>query len=474
MRLLDVIRQRPTSDDELRGFGLDWYQQMLSFEGTQYPFMSSTLGGSEEKIEHSYFGYVEQAYKANGPVFAVEALRTRVFSEARFAWQRREQGRPQQPFTDARLTILERPWPGGTTQDLLQRMLLSADLGGNAFVTRNRHGHLRLLRPDWVSIVRGSDANPEDDPEGIDATLVGYIYKPGGPMGKSEPVELLPEQVAHFAPDPDPLAQFRGMSWLTPVLREISGDSAMSEHKNKFLANAATPNLVVRLDASVTPEQFQAFKAKSEEEHRGFRNAYKTMYVGGGADVTVAGSDLKQLDFKAVQGHGETRIAMAGGVHPVVVGMSEGMQGSSLNSGNYNAARRNVADTTFHPLWRNAAGSLATIIPHGVENLIADTRDVPFLRQDEKDAAEIRSTDARTINQLITAGFTPESAVAAISGDFNQLAANHTGLVSVQLQPPGENGDEDGRSVNVEWSKAVDLLERGWTPVASTNGAHHE
>jgi phage portal protein BeeE len=387
--------------------------------------------------------------KRNGVVFACVALRGRVFSEARFAWQRRDQGRPAEPFTDDRLAPLERPWPGGTTQDLLQRMLLSVDMGGNAYVTRNRRGWLRVLRPDWVTIVRGSNAaRPDDDPDGIDATLIGYLYQPGGAGSGREPVPLKADEVAHFAPDPDPLAMFRGMSWATPVVREIAGDSAMTSHKNKFLENAATPNLVVRLDSSVNPEQFEEFVRKSEAAHAGVWNAYKTMYLGGGADVTVAGSDFKQLDFKTVQGHGETRIAAASGVHPVVVGISEGMQGSSLNAGNYSQARRNVADTLFHPLWRNAAGSLQTIVADGPDfnslELVADVRDVPFLRTDEKDAAEVQQKRAGTLNSLIAGGFTPESAVEAVTtGDFQRL--EHSGLVSVQLQAPGaDNGTTDG------------------------------
>jgi phage portal protein BeeE len=448
MKLLEVLRTRPTVEPS-RSLSVDDYglliDQLFSFGGVQYPITSTWTQGPREELDHSYEQYSERALKRNGVVFACVALRTRVFSEARFAWQRREGGRPQLPFTDSTLAMLERPWPGGTTQDLLQRMLLSADLGGNAYVTRNRLGNLRILRPDWVTIVRGSESDPDEDPDGLDATLIGYLYKPGGPGSKHPPVPLLADEVAHFAPDPDPLAMFRGMSWLTPVAREIVGDSAMSDHKNKFLENAATPNLVVRMDSSVTPEQFKEFKELSKSEHDGVWNAYKTMYLGGGADVTVAGSDLKQLDFKVVQGHGETRIAAAAGVHPVVLGLSEGMQGSSLNAGNYSQARRNVADTTFHPLWRNVAGTLNTIIRRndGAE-LVADTRDVPFLRQDEKDAADVAQRKAATISSMISAGFTPESAVEAVtSGDLTKLA--HTGLVSVQLQKPGSaTFDDDG------------------------------
>lgn len=439
MKLLDVMRARPSTEARSEEpFDLVFNGLHYQLGGLGQFGITTTLDGSKaEEIDSSYEVYAQRVYKRNGPVFACIALRTRVFSEVRFAWQRREGGRPQEMFTDGRLGRLERPYPGGTTQDLLQRILLSTDLGGNAYVTENRHGHLRILRPDWVTIVRGGDANADDDPDGIDATLLGYLYKPGGPGSKSPPQPLVPEQVAHFAPDPDPEAMFRGMSWITPVIREILGDGAMSDHKNKFLENAATPNLVVRLDASVTPEQFREFKSDAEKEHRGWLNAYKTMYVGGGADVTVAGSDLKQLDFKVVQGHGETRIAMAAGVHPVVVGMSEGMQGSSLNAGNYGQARRNVADTTFWPLWRNAAGSLSTLLESGDgAELVADTRDVPFLRSDENDAAKVQQQRASTIASLISSGFKPESAVTAVNtGDFGKL--EHTGMVSVQLQKPG-------------------------------------
>ncbi len=450
MRLIDrLTRPAPV---EAR-FGADWYQQQLqslfAHDGTTYPIRTTWSDGPHEEIEHSYEGYVEQALKRNGVVFACLSLRHRVFSEARFAWQRREQGRPQQPFTDERLAPLERPWPGATTKDLLHRLLLSADLGGNAYVTRNRAGHLRLLRPDWVTIVRGSPLDADDDPDGIEATLLGYLYKPGGPGSKHPAQGLLPEEVAHFAPDPDPLVMFRGMSLLTPVMREIVGDTGMSEHKNRFLQNAATPNLVVRMDASVSPEEFQRFKRLASEQHDGLENAYKTMYLGGGADVTVAGSDLAQMDFRHIQGAGETRIAAATGVHPVVVGLSEGMQGSSLNAGNYSQARRNVADTTFMPLWRTVAGALQPVVDRQQgPDLIADVRDVPFLRQDERDAADVQQRRASTISSLISAGFTPESAVETVStGDWGKL--EHTGMLSVQLQKPG-TGDPDGMDAEVD------------------------
>jgi hypothetical protein len=65
-----------------------------------------------------------------------------------------------------------------------------------------------------------------------------------------------------------------------------------------------------------------------------------------------------------------------------------------------------------------------------------DDRDIPFLQEDLKDTAEIQQLQASTITMLIRDGYTPESAVAAVTNDEWSLL-QHTGLVSVQLQAPG-------------------------------------
>ena len=191
------------------------------------------------------------------------------------------------------------------------------------------------------------------------------------------------------------------------------------------------------LDASTKPESFERFMALMDEQHKGVENAYKTIYLGGGANAEVLGADMKQLDFKATQGAGESRLAAAAGVPPVIVGFSEGLQGSSLNAGNYSASRRRFADGTLRPLWRHAAGALATLLPHQQgATLWYDDRDISFLREDRKDAAEIQGTEARSIRTLLDAGFTADSVTAAvIAQDWSLL--QHTGLFSVQLQPPG-------------------------------------
>lgn len=452
---MSILRSALGRRDDARSvLSIDDYAEMLntfSFAGNDYQLgtggVTQTLTQRAERIGPDFVGLAQSAYSANGVVFSCMLVRQLAFSSVRFRWQRLRGGKGADMFGTPDLSLLERPWPGGTTQDLLARVIQDADLAGNSFWTRDG-AELVRLRPDWVEIA----AEPRRLAGGqVGWRRIGYLYTEGGPNSGARPAAFLAEDVAHFAPIPDPLAAFRGMSWLTPVIREIQADQVMTRHKRKFFENGATPNMIVKHQMNASPEKIQAFADMMHAKHGGSENAYKTLHLYPGADATVVGADFRQIDFKTVQGAGETRIAAAARVPPVIAGLSEGLQGSSLNQGNYQAARRSFADGAIHPLWQNVAGSLAPLIPsQGADTrLWYDASDVPLLREDEKDAADIAFAQAQTIRQLIDAGYEPDTVVQAIeSGDWRAL--RHSGLYSVQLQAPGSGlpqapmtGDDD-------------------------------
>lgn len=398
------------------------------------PQTTWAAGRPTEVAANSFTGYIDAGYKRNGIVFGLIGVRMRLFTEARFQWQRITNGRPDTLFGNQDLAILERPWRNGTTADLLARMELDSSLAGNAYFYRNGN-RLRRLRPDQVDIILGS---PTDSEDGLDTEPVGYVWWPKG-RANGNPITLQAVDVAHFAPSPDPDAEFRGMSWLTPVLEEIRSDTAATVHKGRFFDNAATPNMAVSLDKSIPKDQFVEF-VNAMREHEGAGQAYKTLWLAGGADVKVVGADMRQLDFKVTQGAGETRIATASGIAPLIAGLSEGLQSATYS--NYGQARRSVADIWLRPQWRAAAGALEPVLPapgggSGQSvRLWYDERDVPFLQEDLKDDSEIAARRATTIRTLTDAGYTPESVIAATeSNDFTKLV--HSGLYSVQLQAPG-------------------------------------
>ncbi len=443
---------------------LDELAEMFVFGGNTYPLLQTTMGSVDEETVGSTANY---GFKSNSPVFSLVMARMQVFSQIRFQWTRFVGSQPGDLFGTQELAVLERPWRGGTTSDLLARMELHASVAGCAFVTRPARDRLSILRPDRVTIVMGSQTDADDPSEAPDVEIAGFIHT----TSRGRVTVFGPDEVAYYAPIPDPDYRFLGMSWITPVIREMQADSLMTEHKARFMTNAATPNLAIKFDATVSVEKAKQFKELLESEHRGAWNAYKTMYLGGGADPVVIGRDFQQLSFAATQGKGESRLASAAGVPPSWVGFSEGLQGSSLNAGNFQAARRRFSDGTMVHLWTNAATSLQTLLqpPDPAVSLWFDQR-VPFMREDAGDLAGIQSQQAATIGSLIQQGFTADSAVKAVmNNDWSLL--QHSGLVSVQLQPPGQTaqpavsgggGGGPGRAITSHHGGA-EQLQHYWT-----------
>lgn len=435
-------RKRTGGKDEQR-LSLNEWANMFSYDGNQYTLKGygGGVNGYSESIDNDFCGYIQGAYKASGVVFACEQARLSVFSEMRFQYQRLANGRPGDLFGTKELALLEHPWPNGTTGELLARALQDADFAGNHFVVTEGTGstaRLRRLRPDWVDIVL---SQPPD--KAVASDVVGYLYSPGGdrkgPETKFYPADGSMGRIAHWSPLPDPEAQYRGMSWLTPVIREIMGDKAATRHKLKFFENAAVPSLAVAFKETVTEEQFKMFMSQMDDAHSGTDNAYKTLYLGGGADVTVVGADLKQMDFKVTQGAGETRIAAAARVPASIVGLSEGLQGSSLNEGNFKASKELFASGTLRPLWRSLCAAYQSLVAEFEDaRLWYDDRDVAFLRQDRMDVAEIQRSESQTITALVMNGYTPDSVTDAVMQQDWALL-KHSGLYSVQLWPPESN-----------------------------------
>lgn len=427
-----------------------WSQPNFWASNAANMYGTTGLATNKEWLDHDFESYVSGIFKDNGVVYSCVQTRMLVFSEARMAYQRLEKGRPGELFSKPDLDIFE------TLPNMLSIMELDASIAGNSYITKTddqgRYGNsasgkgLRLtrLKPSQVEIVIFS---PSGNPWAPDARIGGYLYRPYQTGGVSSvqddehgaAILLMPDEVAHYAPMPDPQARFRGMSWLTPVLREIGADKFAMEHKKQFFRGGATLGHVIKFPEGVGQDDYDQFVAKFKASHEGVDNAYKTLFLGGGADVSTVGVDLRQLEFSQTQGHGETRIAAASGVPPVIVGLSEGLQAATYS--NYSQARRRFADGTLRPLWRLAAHALSKLVevPDGAR-LWYDDRDVAFLRDDKKEEAEIVETTARAAKALVDAGWEDES-VKKYLVSRNPMDLKHTGLVSVQLLPPGTQVD---------------------------------
>lgn len=406
MRLLD----RFGSSRALPESGLETYGAVLS----------QTYGRADsESILPTFQAYASEGYRGNGIVFAVILARLQLFSEAEFKYRNLA---TKKLFGGPGLTILENPWPGGTTAELLARMEQDVSLSGNAFV-RSDGQRLYRLRPDWVDIVHTENRE----------SVAGYLYWCEGRAGDSAEV-YFPDEVAHWSPIPDPLADFRGISWLTPVVREINSDLSMTEYKRNFFDNHATPNSLIKYQQKLAPGAIEQLTARWQQRYGGV-DGWKTAVLDQGADFQVIGSTFDDMDFSAVQAAGENRIAAAGGVPAIIVGLKEGLDSATYS--NYGMAMRRFADITMRPNWRGACAALAKFagVPSD-SRLWFDTTDISALREGEKERADTMQVLAGAASTLLTAGYLADSITAALTaGDLTLL--RHSGLLSVQLQPPG-------------------------------------
>lgn len=440
--MITLRRRSPAAGEERLSWNdyLQTVQEQFGFGGTQYGTgLQTTWAPSRvEAIAPDMAGHL-RALKSCPPAFAAQLVRGLVLSQARFTWRtKRSAPNAGKLFGNQALGLLETPWPNATTGELITKMEWHAGVAGNAFVYRDRpRARLQVLRPDWVRIVLGSNAEPDDAAGALDGELLGYWYCNGGFTSGNDPITLLPEDVAHWSPLPDPEASWRGMSWITPAVRDMQADSAATTHKLRFFENAGTPNLVITGLKAPNETKFKELVKNLREGHEGLANAYKTLFLGEGADATVVGSNLKDLDFKATQGAGETRVAMLSRVPAPILQISEGLAGSSLNAGNFQQARRNFADTWAYPTLQSLCASLNSLVQAPADaDLWFDASEMPLLREDAKDQAEIFTAQLAAIKTGVDAGFTAESVVQAINAkDLSRLV--HSGLVSVQLQKPG-------------------------------------
>ena len=388
-----------------------------------------------ERIQPTYRNGVD-AYKSSGVVAGVMSARINLFTEAQFKFQNKQ---TLALYGTPALDRLENPWPNGTSGELLARMEQDGSLAGNAFIRDVNPGLLERLRPDWVTIVSAVVEDPYYDTEV--RQLLGYWYQP--PPNENREPEFYPvEQVAHWTPIPDPDRQFCGLSWLSSVLREVDADVQMTEYKRAFLTNAATPNLLVRYSGKIGDAKAKDVGRQIAARHGGVGNAFKTLVLDEGADVTVVGQSFEQMAFTAVKAAGENAIAVAAQVPAVVAGLKEGLD--SANYAVYDAAMRKFADGTMRPLWRSACAALEKLVAVPEDSrLWFNESGIAALRQGEKEQADTMLTLAEAAQALIVAGYVSDSVTAALTaGDLTLLV--HSGLMSVQMQTPGSSPTPGG------------------------------
>jgi hypothetical protein len=188
-------------------------------------FTTSYGSPDREAILPGLSAAAQKANASSSPVFAAQLLRMLMFAEARLTWQALDD---KHLFGDTSLAPLEHPWPGCGEGELLARMEQDAGLAGNCYIwSAPGEGRLVRLRPDWTTII----AELVDVPGGgqYRRVLGYYVEPPKSLMDESKGQFYRAEEVCHWAPIPDPTADFRGICG-TPARGHVY-DDGLTQYK---------------------------------------------------------------------------------------------------------------------------------------------------------------------------------------------------------------------------------------------------
>jgi phage portal protein BeeE len=398
VRLLDRLVNRYRADG--------YWEGMASGAAVLLPM---GVDNNRESTVLQIVSEARQAYTTNGIVFAVNLCRLMLLSEAKFVF--RDDTDDSFSNLPPRAGILEVPWPNGTSGELWGRMIQDVDLAGNAYLWKAEPDLLVRLPPGEVTIVseltRATNGNSY-------RKVIGYDWNPGA--NRSEEAQYFTvDEVAHWSPIPDPSANFRGMSWLTPVLREVRADSGLTYYKTQYIDHGQ-PLIALRYAQKLRPETVDSIMDRIQAKYGGAANAFKPLVLDQGVEPVVGGG-LQELNVAAIQAIGEERICAASGVPPEVVGFRE------VSSEKYMPAMRRFADLTCRPLWRSGCAALAQLVsvPTG-SRLWFDTTDIAALQAAETERAQVVQVSAAATLTFVQAGFERESVKKAVTaGDLSLL-----------------------------------------------------
>ena len=427
------------------------------FSGAILVATDDPSGRGKEPPPAGFAAQVRQVYASSGPVFAACFARMSLFSEARFKFQRASD---DSLYGNPDLSLLEHPWPNGTSGDLLARMEQDRSIAGNFYLRKadlpDGGTELVRMRPDAVTIIseqlEDSQGRTWKRPVGYSEDLSVY-----GMQGRDPQVYDV-DEVAHWAPDPDPAASWRGMSWLTPVIREVISDKGLTEYKIHHIQNGAMPGIILKYSQKLSETSVENLRKRVAAKFGGPENSGKTLVLDEGADLLVSGSTLEQLQYTTVQGAGVERILAAAAVPAEVCGLTPG--GTTSGSQGYEVAMRRMADIWARPSWRSACAALEVLVPHAADRsgvrLWYDVSGIAALREGELARAQGTLVRSQALAAFVNAGFTRESSIAAAeSGNLSLLKPDPNAT------PPGVVGRE-----------TATLREQGPTPNGQLPAQH--
>lgn len=317
---------------------------MGSHEHVDVPaFVGRNRAGEVDPAEH-YETFARNGYGRNELVFACINERATSFPEGELRVY--QPGPDGEELDDHPLrTLLTNPNPVLTEFELFELTLMHMDIGGVAYwqIVRGRSGQPAEIwptRPDRMKILATN---------GPRVSQYGYEAEPGK-------VYAIPASDIIEFRFPNPLDGLVGHAPTRTAARSVSMDNAATDFADTMLRNSAVPGVVIETQQAIDREQAERIKATWKRAYSGSSRGEPAV-LQQGMSARPLGMTLRDLEFGDLRTISESRICMAYGVPPILIGAKVGLDRSTF--ANYQEARVSLWEETLMPLQRRFRDRIA-------------------------------------------------------------------------------------------------------------------
>ena len=248
------------------------------------------------------------------------------------------------------LELLNRPNPDCSWEDLLEQIVVSLELGGDAYIeiVRGRVGDLEIptelyhINPAHITI------QAREDRKGI----AGYVFNAVSESGQQQEYLFKPEDIIHIHYH-NPLNYWYGQGSALAAARAILLEQYLQRFCQRFFENDATPRGVLMTEYEVTEEQAEAILRKWRQKYGGVDQSHKVAILPLGLKYERIGSDLSELSLSDLNENNRKKIMAAFGVNDAVLGITQDMPRDV-----YRTCMRVFYENTLMPKARRIANAL--------------------------------------------------------------------------------------------------------------------
>lgn len=236
------------------------------------------------------------AMGSNGTLFAIVDATSQATASARWRlWRKARSGRREDRIevtAHAALDLWRKPNDFFTQQELVETGQQHNDLTGETWWVITRSPRSTVPLELWP--VRPDKMEPVPHPTKY---LSGYMYH--GPDGEEIPLAL--DEVI-FIRRPDPCDPYRGIGPVQSILMDLDSAQYSAEWNRNFFKNSAEPGGIIKVDRSLSDDEFRELRMRWQEQHQGVAQAHRVAILEHGEwiDRKFSQRDMQFTELRAV------------------------------------------------------------------------------------------------------------------------------------------------------------------------------